>query len=397
MAAFPPEIWLHIFPYACLDGGFTGNSLSLTSKQFYALSSESKWLSIALNGPDQMCRFIATYKRSTQRRRIRHLLLSWYRYQSPPANFSAEALSGIQIVDAILSVQLDGDTRHYLREKLADDEPSEEVYHERIRSTKEACRSASKGLLPLVADDLITLFTTFTFVTHIPKVFRSLVFPNLEELTVGASTVILFSPPPLVTDPLFPSLRYLHTVYGASGVEYFTRCAPKLTHLRLSSVGCVDAGSVTRSILHIISKSSEPDPDGVLPRSIQRIILQGPGDERRYLDPIRTRDAMQQFGTLLQSDARDVIRILGPLPRSTCPESYEQYCWSFGHKNDDISTDWKIRIAGGIGSWRDEGEEVFSLKHSTREELEDIFGMPFDPTSEDENQYGALLSSVCLI
>ncbi|KDQ59170.1 hypothetical protein JAAARDRAFT_114773, partial [Jaapia argillacea MUCL 33604] len=50
----PPEIWSIICRLACLDGGFTGRSLSLVSRYIHHVSKPFKFQSVAVVGFKQM-------------------------------------------------------------------------------------------------------------------------------------------------------------------------------------------------------------------------------------------------------------------------------------------------------------------------------------------------------
>ncbi|KAI0658513.1 hypothetical protein C8Q70DRAFT_992155 [Cubamyces menziesii] len=56
----PTEIWQEILPLACTDGGFTGNSLALTSKFFKTQSSRVRYRTLAFRSLDQLFRFVGS-------------------------------------------------------------------------------------------------------------------------------------------------------------------------------------------------------------------------------------------------------------------------------------------------------------------------------------------------
>lgn len=55
----PPEIWSHVFSFACTDGGFTGRSLASTSKFINTTSKSHKYKSISLHGYGDISAFNA--------------------------------------------------------------------------------------------------------------------------------------------------------------------------------------------------------------------------------------------------------------------------------------------------------------------------------------------------
>ncbi|KAK7684553.1 hypothetical protein QCA50_012500 [Cerrena zonata] len=380
MELFPPEIWHHVFTFACTDGGYTGCSLSLTSKYVNALSSGMKWYSVILKGPEQMLKFISTLEHATNHSRVRHLSISWKPdLQYPPPDFSIGLLKNTEIIDALCSYQLSIHDETFLRNKLMDGAALESEYIKRMGDQKYASRIACGQLLPLVANDLYSLSATFSFGMHVPRPFWTIPFPNLRELTIFGCAMVRFTPVSPSDEVLFPSLRYLHLIHCMNDTHVFAKCAPNLTHLRLSSVSTLSR--LSESISSIVSETRQIEPDlMMLPCSLRRIILHVPIGPPKPLARQRSigRNMIREFGTLLQSDAKDVIRILVPLSQSSLPESNIPGISPYGPT--DIEKDWKERMEGGIGCWLEDGEGVLSLQHSKRRELIDVFGSRFGHT-----------------
>ena len=57
LLAFPLDIWLRIFDYACLDDGTTARSLSRTSRAFREASRRHRFRSVAIHGWESLLRF----------------------------------------------------------------------------------------------------------------------------------------------------------------------------------------------------------------------------------------------------------------------------------------------------------------------------------------------------
>lgn len=73
----PPEIWTHIFSYACLDSGQTGRSISLVSRSFSEMSAHVKLQSIALLGRQNIHNFVGVLRQiSPHLRCVRYLYMS---------------------------------------------------------------------------------------------------------------------------------------------------------------------------------------------------------------------------------------------------------------------------------------------------------------------------------
>lgn len=79
METCPVEILEYIFSLACNDGGFTGRSLSATSKYIRQVSSSSRYHSIACRNAGQTIAFASVLESTPVRlRSVRHLLLCSY-------------------------------------------------------------------------------------------------------------------------------------------------------------------------------------------------------------------------------------------------------------------------------------------------------------------------------
>ncbi|KDQ62120.1 hypothetical protein JAAARDRAFT_449788 [Jaapia argillacea MUCL 33604] len=73
----PPEICQQIFQLACLDGGFTGRSLSLVSRYIHSSAASVRYQSISVEGLDQILALTSILKvKEIQHRRVHHLFLS---------------------------------------------------------------------------------------------------------------------------------------------------------------------------------------------------------------------------------------------------------------------------------------------------------------------------------
>lgn len=372
---FPPEIWRYVFSFTCVDGGYTGCSLSLTSKYFQALSSDIKWYSISLKGPEQMSKFISTMERIPNHSIVRHLSISWNpELQDLPPDLPITAFEGTDIIEVLCSYRLSKWEETVLRDKVIDDHELESEFIKRMGNRKHQTRMACERLLPLVANDLYSLSASLSMGMHIPRPFWSIPFPTLQELTIFGCSMVRFRVVQPSDDVLFPSLQFLHLIHCVNDTHLFTKCAPNLTHIRLSSVNTLSRFS--GSILSIASGTPQIEHDLMsLPWSLRRICLQGQGASPKHSFG---RDIVREFGTFLFADMKDVIRILGPLPRpsrrerdAAGPTQYEPL---------DVEKDWMARMEGKAGCWLEDGENVFSIRHSKRGQLIEIFGNRFGPT-----------------
>lgn len=73
----PSELWHRIFGICCMDGGFTGRSLSLVSKRIHELSKRVKYHSIAIRGAWQAVQFMQLLEaRSFEPQPVCHLFIT---------------------------------------------------------------------------------------------------------------------------------------------------------------------------------------------------------------------------------------------------------------------------------------------------------------------------------
>jgi len=217
----PIEIWSQIFTLACTDNGFTGRSLSLTSRYIHELSKSVKLQSLSVTKPQQI-RGLARLLADTppKYRRVRYLFIGddeWDREE-----FQWEEGSAVTM----------------------------DVWNSRA----EECRryetpilDAYLRILRTVAPTLTTLLVHFQSYTTCPSFPTSIPFPSLIELTLYGpriepptpitGTGVVSSPSLSDHPPPFPSLRRLylaHTYYDpAMYLRRITSVAPSLTHLSL--------------------------------------------------------------------------------------------------------------------------------------------------------------------
>ncbi|KAI0832907.1 hypothetical protein BC628DRAFT_364598 [Trametes gibbosa] len=214
MDSLPFETLEHIFELACVDGGHTGCSLSLTSKAIRAASRTTRFYSVALDlripadhTPGLLRVFLSLYEQHSQttcgdRSRIRHLHMT----------LTAATLSrGLSDVHALFQA---------------------------------------------VSGDIYTLLldlSTCNPLTMLPEDVRldafDSPFPSLRELTVLGVTSphIIVAPHSALKEPLFPALQRLHIIdhwHRAAGAitppspkfDEWMAHVPRATHLRISNL-----------------------------------------------------------------------------------------------------------------------------------------------------------------
>ncbi|TFK69278.1 hypothetical protein BDN72DRAFT_768121, partial [Pluteus cervinus] len=73
----PFEVWSKIFEFSCRDNGYTGQSLSRTSRMFNALSTPYKFQSISLQNLKYILKFYDLLCRTPPNlRRIQYLCIT---------------------------------------------------------------------------------------------------------------------------------------------------------------------------------------------------------------------------------------------------------------------------------------------------------------------------------
>jgi len=88
----PPEIWTQIFYHACTDTGFTGRSVSATSRYFHELVKAIKLRSVALFNIKQIAKFVELVEAlPCWERVVENLYLTTYGLPSPNSEASDDA------------------------------------------------------------------------------------------------------------------------------------------------------------------------------------------------------------------------------------------------------------------------------------------------------------------
>ncbi|KAI0645528.1 hypothetical protein C8Q79DRAFT_1111321 [Trametes meyenii] len=269
MNLLPPEIWREIFSYACIDGGYTGTSLSLACKFFHNISLPVRFHVVSFHSLRQVELFLAFASRYQQEHhgtipRVYHLLLSFSRAQPPSFPSSLDATD----VTPHSSPRRSPDVDQWIIARRLREQDKATWDHRFL--------ALVSGLLDLAAPHLRTLALLQSDGFTLPAIRRSL--PRVRELTllVGISvmlngsegdTLIHYaadslgaSPPssplshpsrktgaPTFTTPniphaRFPALERLHVVCGRhrdfvlrDTLAHLPRLAPMLTHLRISN------------------------------------------------------------------------------------------------------------------------------------------------------------------
>lgn len=221
----PVELLENIFSYACIDGGYTGRSLSLVSTHFREVALPVRFGSIALGSLRQIKSFLAclTRERAYTKVRVRHLFISTWR--------DGEDIVGIRTGRAPRS--------DILRGPGSPDGPRWSVWMPMQEALDRELSHLIPFILNTVAPDLYTLSIVHSWEFGAVQLPES--FPLLREFTfcgpppLFPGGCVRLRPPP---SPCFTSLQHLHIVCGTVSIEFWLHHSPAVTHLRLSDLSC---------------------------------------------------------------------------------------------------------------------------------------------------------------
>ncbi|KAI8975840.1 hypothetical protein BD414DRAFT_423697 [Trametes punicea] len=365
MDRVPSTVLHHISELACTDGGFTGNSLSLTSRAIRGASRTARFHSVFLIAKSRRLHsFLQLYERECDpsfgyKPRIRHLY-AWFpaidkrnlyrsrqsnysRSLSPPRKRNPNATSRRSFTQLSADAQID---------------PTASTHY----------REAARTLFRLVAPDLYTLVIQSGYryggEFDIPIVEDP--FPFLRELTV----VDVFDPRTLfhglsVHTPLFPSATHLHLLPNASEVDLhlslWPTVAPNVTHLRISdrlslgqlalAVG-VPADNEPPMSVHLpgsfFAPSPPPSPPPRTYPSVRYLLMQpGPRPSGGFCGTplIEYHDfttALKYFGERCCAAGISAVLLEPPVEDLLN-----------GKKAEWLGREWRERIEGGQGCWRE--------------------------------------------
>jgi hypothetical protein len=318
MDCLPIELWSRIFSLACVDGGRTGCSLSEVSQYFRAAVLPVQVQSVALLGTYKMSLFYRRVleARPPKHRRVLHLFLSKATSNRSPHAQHEEVRTG------------SGDHR--------------------------ADRDILQGILACVGPELRTLTTLLTQHSH--SIDRTSVlcnaFPHLEELTTGGC---LFPPANSAALQIcFPMLTRLHMLSVPDAVTLYTSRAPRLTHMRLSTVWSM-SDELYDGLAQFL-RDDEVGPHGdrardpkttLFPTSLATIIIaldtgmiRGLPQARYNHGPITSLHALDRWGRLVVLNSKKPYQVSVP----------------------DARRDWEDRIGGGEGCWDVPKQRAILLK-----------------------------------
>ncbi|KAH9855103.1 hypothetical protein C2E23DRAFT_724722 [Lenzites betulinus] len=296
MDTLPVETVWHIFELACTDGGATGNTLVLVSKDFRAVARKARFHSISLTVTEQcILAFSALYERECDpvqgdKPLIRHLLVSFSQTRDAIAarGPSTARRTGGNIMPWTCHSRLCVTSRC--------------LFSEYASAAQSIFRLAAPGLVTLVVQGVDTMCcrpSAFPIINNPLPSLREATFVNVVDIRALLSKELTSE---VAETPIFPALTHLSASLPGSWVsvpalEFWPAAAPRVTHLSVadaqwgveplaSAVG-VRCPNIVFNAIHPSSayeplppSSDEPPPEPTYP-SVQHLLLRpsmGPGE-----------------------------------------------------------------------------------------------------------------------
>lgn len=300
MISFPPELHSYICAFACSDGGYTVQALSLVSRYFRDIARPYLYQSLSLSGVDQiMAAAVKLENTPVHLRRVQHLFIS---DESQRRN------------------------DHQLGKRICDMEATSIV-----------------RIITFAAPTLQTLaFVTtcpLTGTSLIGRLFRIL-FPSLRELTVSGFYPFPSSPGKM------PLLERLHlngnrNPHGLLQVGALENVCPSLTHLRVSGL------ALAASFAQELEESLNPDELSMFPSNL-------PPHMREII--IQPSSSPPMSGKPSTAQVKDRTMMIW-LEQAQCLSSSTSVRLSLLPRREtemlpnDVRKGWFSRLHGGNGCW----------------------------------------------
>ncbi|KAI0750710.1 hypothetical protein C8Q80DRAFT_1268027 [Daedaleopsis nitida] len=312
------ELLENIFALACTDGGYTGCSLSLVSKDIRVTSRPTRFFSISL--VSETAQPLAKFLRC---------------FDAECAATRAHDGGRTPLIRHLCIAAAEGEDK---KQSWRYDTQADAACEAAVNKEQARYRANVVSLLQRVAPSLHTLslvhWQGWQNLTMLPDI-ECAGFPLLQELTlVGPDP---FIPAQGCTHPLYPRLARLHLVDNWGSFEDLPRWlgggrAPRITHLRLTNLAQIPAE------LKALVESAERDK---LPDLVQFVIQPKgpPAPGARCGNPyLRYAKFQGRFQELLAGAA---------FPIEVFPHHGSRYVYA------DSSTrrQWLDRLEGGPGCW----------------------------------------------
>lgn len=360
MYTLPIETLQHIFELACTDGGFTGNSLSFTSKHIRAAARRARFhtLRVAADS-DTFPEFVAFFERECnyvreERPRVRHLYLTLVSIPYvPPEIDAAQELLAIQAVFDRIRLGLP-----LVARPPVSPSPGERAAQELVR---------------LIAPDLWSLVVR-TAPSGPREELQYFIFEHTFPLLREAGFIGLLLPRParapsawrpdsdvkLSLRPIFPRTTHLHLDLhlntGDLRLASWAALAPCVTHLRVSNIQNRSHATELAQAMGVTVKATIPVGVVVYPElpspprtypGVQYLILE---PEARSEDRARSlfrghKPMWKSLSDIVDACRRADTNIQLTLLERPNPVPDVQYA-------EALVEQWVERIEGGEGWWK---------------------------------------------
>ncbi|KZP20639.1 hypothetical protein FIBSPDRAFT_532572 [Athelia psychrophila] len=238
----PSEVCTRIYTYACTDSGFTGRSISLTSRQFHQECRPVRYQSIAVHGPQSIFALESSLKNvPAHLRRVRYLFISSEsRPGSSLASRRPEWQHPTMDSEQVFLIPEEVESTASIRARLIAARAGAPVRPPRAvpqASSEETLTRSIQTIVALVAEtvEVMELNIPISMCTYLRS---DASFPQLTDLS---STIFMLSYYQ-TNPPTYPQLRRWHITDCLQPLpdcdlyRTLTESTPSLTHLRLSRI-----------------------------------------------------------------------------------------------------------------------------------------------------------------
>ncbi|KAI0829951.1 hypothetical protein BC628DRAFT_1314627 [Trametes gibbosa] len=364
MDTLPLEILQTIFKLACSDGGYTGCSLSRTSKDIRAAARTIRCQAVSLIAyPARLESFLELYARECEPTlgdppKVDHLHLVIPPSLGPRRFICGGVFTPLPQTEARFPIVVTPTTQPFTTKPSAPLTGSDMHFSSRPSDSPEY-REAAHTLARLVAPHLHTLVIQRGFRCQVKLLAPTLAFidtpfPRVREITLlGLSDVGEFIVPHAHAPPLFPAAARLHFVRkGLAGhdcLDFWRTHAPRATHLRMS---CLRApfGKFVPSLARSVGIAHMPDlppPRSRTYPSLRALVLHQDAPTGADMERPATVEAymalmasLEHFGNACPAQGVKAVVV---------PPFYMHF-EDWGVK---LKEEWLDRLSGGGGCWKE--------------------------------------------
>jgi hypothetical protein len=368
----PISIWIHIFKFACVDGGRTGCSLAAVSRYFRRISRTIRMQSIALQSTHEVFQFHEAFlRRQEPDAKINNLLIS----------IGSDDIMSYEFLMALDYVEYIPDRFPYistmqgrrLSHLIATRTPSPSSLWKRgIKSLKTfiggICpkpwpiepiepflRQAIEDIISYFASDLVSLTISLPRSGFAVRL-EACIFPELRFLSVDGCILVHSKPEtfPALTHLDFRTPAYLDPwpkyIANTKSIRYLRLFSPE--HVRALSVSSVDQTHEEASMLLMSRLEKCPNIQRILfvvAPSGARLWTYPDHPMRRLHNPL---DELESYFTVQAGTWQDKFKLFARQDRVVfCTAPYDLSQMKDDHRQPNIYTEWLECNEDGCPSW----------------------------------------------